>query len=191
MRAFLGIALATETQAALNGLQAAFNIRDRGVRWVQPVQLHITLKFLGEITEAQKNRLSVFLRPIAGSQACFDAQLGGLGGFPSLGNPKVLWVGLSQGARQVSALALAVERASASFGFKPEEKKFHSHVTLARIESPLVGRRVGEKAKNMLWSPPPPWRVAAVNFYRSLLGAGGSRYEVLEELALAGKEPRT
>ncbi len=191
MRAFLGIGITAEAQAALSALQDAFNMKDQALRWVKPAQMHITLKFLGEITETQKNSLSDCIRSIAGTQTCFDAKLDGLGGFPSISNPKVLWVGIGQGAREVSALALAIERTSVSFGFKPEEKDFHPHVTLARIESSLIGRKVGEKAKNILLAQPPTWQVAGVNFYRSTLGAGGSRYEFLEEFPLAGKASKT
>ena len=191
MRAFLGIAITAEAQAALSILQNAFNMKEQALRWIKPAQMHMTLKFLGEIKEAQKQRLSDCMRSIAGNQACFDAKLDRLGGFPSIDNPKVLWVGISQGAREVGALALAVERTSASFGFKPEEKDFHPHVTLARIESSLIGRKAGEKAKSIIGLKLPAWRVAAVNFYRSTLGPGGPRYEVLEEFPLAGKASRT
>lgn len=185
MRVFLGIALPQAVQSSLDSLQRAFAASPSGIRWVGAAQRHITVKFFGEITQPQQESIALRLKQLLQAHPAFSASLDAVGGFPSLRLPRVLWVGVGQGRQRLVSLAEAVERESQALGFKSEERAFHPHVTLARIDSERVSRRIGEAAAGVLWAAPEAWRVAAVNLYRSSLSADGPRYEVLEAFGLS------
>ena len=185
MRLLIGVPSPLEVKSSLNTLQQAFQESPPGIRWVSPNQMHITVKFFGEITQQEQQRMTPHLKRLVQGQDSFSASIEAVGGFPSLDLPRVLWVGLGQGASPVTVLAQAVEEESRSLGFKPEERVFHPHVTLARIESPQVSRSIGESAKSVQWAAPAAWQVTRLMLYRSTLSADGPRYEVLEEFPLS------
>ena len=185
MRVFLGIPLPSVVQSSLEALQKAFPVSGPGIRWVDPNQMHITMKFYGEITEQRKRELADRLALITQNQAAVNISLGTVGGFPSSRLPRVLWVGLAEGAEEVTVLAKAIEEESKRLGFKGEERAFHPHVTLARIESPTISRRIGELSQRMVWEAPDGWQAGQLTLYRSTLGSDGSRYEVLENFSLS------
>ena len=188
MRTFLGVAIPVSAQTTLKELQESFKINGSGIRWVPPGKMHVTLKFLGDTTEFQREALVERLRDIARQQAPFAASLQeALGGFPSIQQPRVLWVGLEQGAMPLAALALRLEEESRRLGFKLEEHPFHPHVTLARIEAPILSRHIGEAAREIKWVVPPPWPVKALTFYSSQSGSETVRYDVLGDFSFTGK----
>lgn len=185
MRVFLGVSLPPAVQSSLQALQQAFHVSGRGIRWVSADRMHITVKFFGEITQQQQQSLAAYLKVLAQKQSPFTVSLGPIGGFPSLSAPRVLWVGVEQGAASLVAFAQAVEQESRNHSFKPEERAFHPHVTLARIESPGISRRVGESSQAVKWIAPDAWQVTGAVLYRSGLNAEGPYYEILEEFALS------
>jgi RNA 2',3'-cyclic 3'-phosphodiesterase len=143
MRAFVAIELPPEIQNAMGEVQTRLRARlrsetlsDAVLRWTSPVGIHLTLKFLGEISDAQSNRVIESL----GHLESFDKfRLGvrGYGFFPDKRRPQVLWAGLVA-PPALADLARKVERTLATVGFPAENRKFAPHLTLARFK---VSRR--------------------------------------------------
>jgi RNA 2',3'-cyclic 3'-phosphodiesterase len=102
----------------------------KGVRWLEPRQMHLTLAFLGTVSSEVQERLSEKLRAIAWKS--FFLPLIGLGTFPSKGWPKILWIGVGTGHPHLFQLHKRVQEALLAVGLEPDLRSFHPHVTLAR-----------------------------------------------------------
>ena len=110
------------------------------IRWTRNGGLHLTLKFLGDINREQVEAILTTLRDIAQQRPPLRVVAQGLGAFPNLRRPRVLWVGL-QGER-ISELSEAIETALLPLDFPPEEREFTPHLTLGRVRSPKGWERV-------------------------------------------------
>jgi 2'-5' RNA ligase len=186
VRCFVAVDLSGEARDAV--AEAAGALRERGpradVKWVDPANLHLTLEFLGEVTEDRIVAVRAALGRVAGGHAPFELGMAGIGGFPSLGRPRVLWAGVSHGLRELGLLAADVERAMAPLGFPPESRPFSGHVTLGRVRTPRGLRRVLDAAAALEGQPFGAWTVREIVLYRSHLRPSGSVYEPLATLAL-------
>ena len=185
MRAFIGISLSDDARAALARLQGGLGESDADVAWVAPALLHVTLKFLDEITDAQRQSVEALLTRLAGKEPAVLLGLAGLGAFPSVSAPRVVWVGLSEGCEVVARIAQAIERGGAAINVRREERPFAPHLTLGRMRSSRNLAALTQRLGSVEWPPPPPWRVSSLTLYQSVLGTGGSVYSVLGGFPLA------
>lgn len=133
MRLFIGVWLSP----AMRDEVTAFINRHRpglfGLRWVQPENLHFTLKFLGEAPPSRLKTLETALIAAGTEMDPFTLTLGLLGAFPSVRSPRVLWIGVSQGAENLRLLAATVEESCLTAGFLASDKPFQPHLTIARV----------------------------------------------------------
>jgi len=102
----------------------------RGVHWLEPQQMHLTLSFLGNVSSETQERLMKKLRAI--SWKSFFLPLVGLGTFPGKGRPKIVWIGVGTGHPHLFQLHKRVQEAVLAAGLEPDLRAFHPHVTLAR-----------------------------------------------------------
>ncbi len=102
----------------------------RGVRWLEPEQMHLTLSFLGNVSIEIQQSLAKNLRVI--SWKSFFLPLIGLGAFPGKGRPNVIWIGIGTGHPHLFQLHKRVQEAAIASGLEPDLRSFHPHVTLAR-----------------------------------------------------------
>lgn len=129
-RLFVGIELPDDIRDLLDDLRAPLP----GVRWIENDNLHLTLRFIGDIDNRQARELADFLGSI--EIQAFEMHLEGLGTFGSK-EPRTLWAGVSAAA-ELEALARASERAARAAGLKPETRNFKPHVTIARLNKPRI-----------------------------------------------------
>ena len=151
--------------------------------WVAEPNLHITLKFLGQVEEGRVQAIADALRS-AGGLPAFDLELRGLGAFPTPERPHVLWVGAGRGAEAAAALAARVDAGLAALGFPRETRAFASHVTLGRVRRPRRNPELAERVRRAGDRDFGRVRVDAVSLMRSQLSSAGSRYTELAALAL-------
>ncbi len=133
VRAFIAIEIPPHIQQAIQ--QATANLRrelNTSVRWVTPENIHLTLKFLGDISPAQVDALTSTLRAQADSAPAFDVEAGGLGSFPDGKRVRVLWIGLHAPA-ELAALSRGIESACARLGYESEKRGFSPHLTIGRV----------------------------------------------------------
>ena len=150
VRVFLAVELSDEMRETLRHLQDNLrqHMRLRGVQWVRPESLHVTVKFLGEIEEPQAEVIHDLLQPVLTTQSPFFLDAAELGVFPGVRSPRVLWVGFhGAGTDAMIRLVQEVESALTRIGIAPEGRPYQPHLTLARIkEQPReVGGRLQER----------------------------------------------
>ncbi len=186
MRTFVAVPLSTEARALLGELQTKLRSFGADVKWTAVPSIHITLKFLGEIDPAVLPRLAALLREAASSEHPFALRLCGLGGFPNLRNPRVLWCGLAGDTPLLESLQRKVERACLDAGFPPEERPFQPHLTLGRVRGKsnlqqlLDYIKIGSTLERGLG-------VREFNIYQSVLKPQGAVYIVLDKIELKGE----
>jgi 2'-5' RNA ligase len=134
MRAFIAIDLPDNIRAALRRTQASFRSAAPAARWTQPEGIHLTLKFLGEVSDRKVREVCESLKKLGRFEA-FAIGLKGFGFFPDARRPRVFWVGVEE-LPSLSRLAEQVEEAMQSIGFAGEERAFRPHLTLARFRVP-------------------------------------------------------
>lgn len=145
--------------------------------------LHITLKFLGQIDETRVPAVAEAIRAAAAPAAAFDVAVRGLGAFPTASRPRVVWAGLDE-ARALGALAAEVDDALATLGIPRESRPFAAHVTLGRVREPRRNPALAEAlARRADFGRLP---VARVSLMRSELHPRGARYTELAGVLLAG-----
>jgi len=138
VRAFVAIALPENVQRALATLQQRLSRQlrerklDEALRWTPVANLHLTLRFLGEIDEAQKEQLAAHLAAVAARHHVFDVSVGELGCFPNCHRPSVVWCGLQGSEGALGALQGEVEAAAQAAGLPAEERRFAPHLATAR-----------------------------------------------------------
>ena len=125
-RLFVSIELPDSVRQRL----AALDPQLRGVRWLEPKQMHLTLAFLGNVAAETQKTLSEKLQAI--SWKSFFLPLIGFGTFPSKGWPKIIWIGVGTGHPHLFQLHKRVQEALLAVGLEPDLRSFHPHVTLAR-----------------------------------------------------------
>lgn len=134
MRAFIAIDLPEPIRTALRQQQAKFHAICPDGRWTRPEGIHLTLKFLGEISGEQVPQVTDALKEL-GRLAPFPVEVKGFGFFPDFRRPRVFWAGVTA-PTELRALAGQVERAMEKLGFAPEDRAFTPHLTLARFKVP-------------------------------------------------------
>jgi len=184
MRVFLAVEMPEQIRSALAALQQDLAKRGvQGVRWVEPTQSHLTLRFCGEVSSEGVVRLAEALSPGA-PHAPFSVFLDGLGVFPPRGAPRVLWVGV-EGSRLYPLVAWIEEKVVGA-GLPGETKPFHPHLTVGRFRSPA--RRL---PKEVLTCRPPVdfGEISVVRFalFESRAGERGPHYNPLYHYRLHGE----
>lgn len=134
IRCFVAVEIPESIQDLLAEIQEAFRPKIKRASWTRPRNIHLTLKFLGEVENNSVNQIDASLHRTAGQQKPFSIEIGGVGAFPNLVRPRVLWVGLKRGAAQIKMLAKAINDELCSLGY-PNDTRFHPHLTLARLKN--------------------------------------------------------
>lgn len=183
LRAFIASELPPALQDAVHNATAGLRetLRDGLIRWVPSHNVHLTLKFLGDVSPSSLDLIKQMLMAEASQFPAFAVQVEGLGCYPNLRRPRVLWVGL-KAPTELSWLQRAIEAAAARLGYESEERDFSPHLTIGRvrqnvssddvhqIRTALEGCRIG-----LLGSA----RVDAVHLFKSELRPEGSIYTKL------------
>ena len=193
IRTFVAIELETPLRQALAQVQATIRSRleksvgsDVRIQWVKPESIHLTLKFLGDIPEALVPEIQTALACATGKHNRFAAEVRGLGVFPDVRTPQVLWVGMATHADALTQLAADVETALGTIGFAPEARRFSPHLTLARIKerSRDVGRALSGEGMLAQDTKLGAMAVTAVSLMKSDLQRSGSVYTRLCAVSL-------
>jgi 2'-5' RNA ligase len=133
LRAFIAIELPTSTLDAIKKQTAHLHqvLGNDSIRWVPAQNMHLTLKFLGDIATSHVDFLKQLLTREADSHPQFDLQLGGLGSFPNSRRPRLLWIGIHAPA-DLASLQKSVEAGTSRLGYEQEERAFSPHLTIGR-----------------------------------------------------------
>jgi len=150
---------------------------------------HLTLRFLGDVPEATVEALSRTLAPAVARSAPFEFVVQGLGAFPGIDRPRVVWRGVTRGASELAALARVVREAVESVGVAPDRAPFVPHVTLFRVRSSRDRARAAELLRSGDGGRPPEVvRVTSVELVESRLEPAGAIHRTVATFPLAGSE---
>jgi 2'-5' RNA ligase len=143
--------LPEDLKRGLQKLQDTVGKHTYCVRWVKPDNIHLTLKFLGEIDESQVVPIGRILDNMTSGMAPFKLQVKGLGAFPNARNPKVIWMGMDDNQQRLVFFQEKLEETLAAIGFTPEKRDYSPHLTLGRVKDSRGKRdieQIIEKYKN-------------------------------------------
>ncbi len=182
IRSFVAIDLAAPVRAAIGALQHELLDAKADVRWVRVEGMHVTLKFLGAVEAPRLAAVHAALADALHGQPALHVRAHGVGAFPSLRRPRVLWVGLQ--AEGLVELAARVDTAVTPLGFEPERRPFTPHVTVGRVNSlrgwaPLEAQLKGHLDDDFGTSD-----VDEVTVFRSTLRPTGAVYTPLWTITL-------
>ncbi len=136
MRTFIAIELPEGIKKKIELLQAPLKKTNALVSWVKPGNIHITLKFLGEVPEEKINEVISGTEQAVRETKRFTMSLKGMGAFPDFKRPRVIWIGSGSGEKELSYLANRIEEEMERIGFPKEQRKFSAHFTIGRVKSP-------------------------------------------------------
>ena len=177
LRVFCAVELPPEVRAraAEHGATLRDRVREARASWPRAENLHLTLKFLGEIEPGRVEALSSAASRAAQNTRPFNLTIEGAGAFPPRGTARVLWLGIKDSSGELARLQNNLEDECAREGFKREERPFHPHLTLARIRAPQGARELARLHQEAGFEAI-EFAVTDLVVMRSELGPGGSRY---------------
>jgi RNA 2',3'-cyclic 3'-phosphodiesterase len=190
MRLFVALPLPPEVRAHLLRTQQLLlpHLPHQTVRWTPEAQMHLTLRFLGEVRQDQLAPLKTALLPLSDRHAPFQLVLSDLGCFPNLRAPRVIWLGLGGDLGRLSSLQSDVQQACAGFGDAQDDRPFSPHLTIGRLRLPP---RPPAQPWDKLFSRAsiqtlPSWNSLRIELIQSHLDPAGAHHEILLEVPLSG-----
>lgn len=186
MRAFLALELPEPIRAEFARVQQELAGARADVKWVEPRNLHLTIRFLGEIDEPQRQAVEQLATRAASQSPPLSLRASQLGTFPSPRAPRVVWVGLEDGREALVRMVERLEEALVQAGFQREERAFEAHVTLGRVRSPLRRTELVERITQCTRpSRPAPFLADHLTLFQSLLSPSGPTYTPLARFAFS------
>jgi 2'-5' RNA ligase len=189
-RTFIAIPIPDPIGPKLVRWQQALAPEIPACRWVETQPMHLTLAFLGDVPSCDLNALCLAVAAAAEPSGRFELKVQGLGAFPTPAQPRVIWAGIAaDDLGPLMALREAVVRAATDAGYRPEDPRFHPHVTLGRLKSErgrpcdLTALFRREQARTAGVFP-----VVEVVTYASTLESRGVSYAPLNRARLKGKK---
>ena len=180
MRLFIGIFPPLEVREAALAQARGLPLSGK-VRWTRPSNLHLTLKFLGEVPEDLLPRVREALEKACKPYEPFCVRLSGFGSFPSKKRARVLWAGVGRGVEDLVSLSTDLEDALSSAGFPRDLRAYVPHLTLGRSTRQPVGVETKDVSLEVS-----EFLVREVSLVKSELSEAGAVYSVLESYALSG-----
>jgi RNA 2',3'-cyclic 3'-phosphodiesterase len=188
LRSFIAIELPAKVQSAISDSTASLQkaLPKPLVRWVTSKNLHLTLKFLGDVSPANLERLAEALQSESVRHEKFSLSVGGLGAFPTSHRPRVIWIGLEAPA-MLTAVQRAVEAVSSRMGYPSEDRPFSPHLTIGRVGQDVSAtdlKRICSAIEETKIGPLGTVSVEAIHIFKSDLQPGGSVYTHLYAMPL-------
>ena len=184
LRVFVAFKLPDEIIGHARALQAALKDLGLKLRWVKPQNLHLTLKFLGDIPAAETEAVGAGVKAAAGDKAALDLTVQGMGVFPGIKRPRVLWIGFGGEVDRLKQLQSSIEDQLEAVGYRREKKGFKAHLTLARIKGGVAPDRLLRAIEAVGNFSPRPFTARNLILYKSDLRPAGAIYTPLDNIEL-------
>jgi len=178
-RAFIAIELNEAVHSELASLQSILKKSKADVKWLAPESIHLTLKFLGNIEIQKIKEIEEILNETAAGLEPFALTLKGIGAFPELDHPRVVWVGVESGASQSKQIVKTIEEKLEIIGIPREEREFYAHITLGRVKSQKNTGGLKEIIEATKFEARSAVDVIHLTLFKSELTRGGSIYTPL------------
>lgn len=188
IRTFVAVAISSDVRVAAAELIDDLRGAGAEVKWIEPRNLHVTLKFLGDVDAGQIHHVCQAVEQAVADAAPFEFEVRGAGAFPDTRRPRTVWLGIGQGSREIAALNGRIEPPLEKLGFPKEARRFEPHLTVGRIRrgGPGVaelGKRIAERSEVEIGRT----HVAEAIVFSSQLGRSGPTYEAMARAPLSGR----
>lgn len=188
MRCFLACELPAAVHREIAKWLKTLEGRVGGVRWVDPANVHLTVRFLGEVDEATLEQVKQASSAVAQRAESLELHAAGSGVFPNLRRPRVVWVGLEGAVESFERFYLQLEAALAGLDIHQESRprQFRPHITLGRIRHPAKAKGIEKiilAGKNRHFGEVP---IRVLTLFQSELTSSGPKYTKLAEFELGG-----
>lgn len=188
IRTFIAIELTSEIKSGLNQLQT--KLKSKGldfIKWVAPEGIHLTLKFLGNITLEKVSKITEAMEQVVIGVPPFSIIVKDVGGFPNLRQPRVIWVGIGGDIKKLMDLQQRIDVGLTPFGFIKEKRSFTPHLTLARLREGATSKDRQAFGEKIIREAPQIYyemTVEGINFMKSQLLPSGAVYTRLSQMKL-------
>lgn len=188
IRAFIALDLSVDVRKQLGGIIQQLQAAGLpAVHWVHPNNIHLTLKFLGDVSPSNLEILTRLLHTETARHRRFEVQVGGLGAFPSIHRPRVIWVGV-QAPPALGALQRSIDSETVRLGYSSEDRPFSPHLTLGRVAHNATSvdvQRIADALTHIHVGDLGTVPMLDVRLYRSDLRPEGAVYTQLFSAALS------
>ena len=179
LRAFVAVEMPVPVREALEEVQSGLKQLNIRARWVRPENIHLTLKFLGNIPAGHVPSIGEVLRVVARAHGRFSLAAAGVGVFPDMRRPKVIWVGLTSRPEALTPLQQDLDGRLAALGFPREAKSFRGHLTIGRFRAEGLPGPVADAVKRYAAVPFGTFAVEEIILLKSYLQPEGPLYTPL------------
>lgn len=185
IRTFIAIELDGVSRHTLSSFIDEVKKAIRGnINWTKIENLHFTLKFLGEISNTQIEEVSNIINKITIRHTPFEAKVTGIGFFPAIKRPRIIWAGISDGKENMLKIANDIESSIEHLGFKKENREFTAHLTIARVRDYHI--KIDHKILDALSKEDIcTFKVDHITLFKSELLPSGPVYSILKEFPLS------
>lgn len=181
MRLFIALPCPPEVKSAIKNIQC--EIASCGeIKLVKKENIHVTLKFLGEVSEEKADKITEALSQLSGQES-FTVCVKGIGVFPKPSFPRVVWAGVSKGSEEIVRMHTLVDGMSQQLGFK-EDNLFHPHATIARVRHLTDREKLAHILKTEKDTEYGTYKAASIHLMESKLSPKGPAYNILKEVSL-------
>ena len=184
LRAFIAMTPPTTLQHTVAEVREAFQSLNLPWRWVTPEQIHLTLKFLGNVPAEQVAMIAQAMAHTVQGQTAFPLRARALGCFPQPARPRVLWVGLDDPSQALGRLNERLTVALTPLGFPPEDRPLHPHLTLARVQNVRRSGQLLPMLQTYQNRDFGEFLVTQVHLMQSQLQRGGALHTILRSVTL-------
>lgn len=185
IRLFVAVILDQPLQEGLKSVIEKLRTLDVPVKWLEPGNLHLTLCFLGDVPRARTVEVMEKLKHSRVGFKSFEIQVGGLGGFPNLKKPSVLYAPVTEGWERLRDLSAAISKNLRGVGAKQEDGEFNAHVTLGRVKGYKGAKTIGPRLEGQIPVLVGKMKMNSFVLVQSQLTPKGPLYTVLQEFNLA------
>ena len=180
IRCFIAIEIPETIQNQLARIQGTLRNQIRKASWVKPGNIHLTLKFLGDVNPHDLEPIGEAIEGVARRHRSFALRIGGLGAFPNFARPRVLWAGVRAGGDRISVLARDINVALSDCGFPLDTKRFNPHLTIARLKERIDLRPYTNQYRQYDRIQGAEMSVNSISLIQSQLQPTGAIYSTLQ-----------
>jgi len=185
IRAFIAIEIPNEIRAGICQVQAAVRASRLRGAWVRPENMHLTLKFLGDIRPDEIETIAGMMAEACKRYEPFQLTVRGMGVFPGADRPRVLWVGIGGQVDVLEKLQHSLAQQLAEGGYPDEKRRFHAHLTLARFKGPVAAQELLAAMRAQAAFETEPFAVRETILFQSVLRPTGAQYSALHRVGFA------
>ncbi len=185
LRAFVAVMVPDEVAVFLRQVQTQVQLPGMNIRWVATKNIHLTLKFLGDIDSSRIPEVAAQMDAAAGMIGPFSLAAKGVGVFPNLRRARVLWVGLAGDLDRLNEIQATLESGMESIGFRRESRNFGAHLTIGRIRNWTDAKMIAASLDQLKDVASDGFQVDRLVLFKSILKPNGPEYSLLHTSHLA------